>query len=368
MTVPEGADYTVLGDVEVGGTSTNYIGILDNMGTLTVTGDINVYADTSSSYYRIRLSSDDALLRLYGDQNFGLDTHRGTVEFCGSSQQKAMGNYRNITVTNPEGITGDIILHGYFNANSTPFEGSVSLNNGATLSEGTNFGSVSISGNYTLGTDITADTVTVLSSSTMTVASDTAYTIDADLILYGYSSGGTAYRSKVYVNGNLTLTGDLLYHEKASSSYCEFTTYVGSVLRLSGKGLQVINCMSGNAYTIILENRSDEGVVFKKNLYIKTLFDHRRNNYSMTAGSTFVDYDGDGIKDNEDPIPTVITGDIFIDDSINGRDANLLSRVISGNPDPSMTDESYIAADVNGDGQTNGKDANILAKMISGSV
>lgn len=63
-------------------------------------------------------------------------------------------------------------------------------------------------------------------------------------------------------------------------------------------------------YINIMEitNTSSEGVVFASPILVTTLFDHHQNNFSLYAdgeGSTFPDYDGDGLKENVDPYPTI---------------------------------------------------------------
>ena len=62
------------------------------------------------------------------------------------------------------------------------------------------------------------------------------------------------------------------------------------------------------APTIILENKSETGVVFTTSISPSVLFNHNGNKFTLYnngSGSTFVDYDGDGLKDNVDPYPTV---------------------------------------------------------------
>lgn len=71
----------------------------------------------------------------------------------------------------------------------------------------------------------------------------------------------------------------------------------------SGLGLQ--NVCNVKAPIIVIDNSSEEGVVFTSSISPSVLFDHRGNHFTVKSGSTFVDYDGDGMKDNVDPEPTV---------------------------------------------------------------
>ena len=60
----------------------------------------------------------------------------------------------------------------------------------------------------------------------------------------------------------------------------------------------------------------------------------------------------------------VMVGDINGDDTVNGKDGNLLSRALSG----SYILEDITTADIDGDGSLTGKDANLLKKIIAGNM
>ena len=73
---------------------------------------------------------------------------------------------------------------------------------------------------------------------------------------------------------------------------------------LSGSQLQNISNLT--APTIIINNSN--GVNFNSSIKPTTLFNHNGNPFTLynnDSSSTFVDYDGDGLKDNVDPYPTV---------------------------------------------------------------
>ena len=84
------------------------------------------------------------------------------------------------------------------------------------------------------------------------------------------------------------------------SAYCNITA--GKVI-FNGTEQQTISGL--RAGHIILENESEFGVVLSTSISPNLLFDHRGNNFTLKSGGTFVDYDGDGLKDNVDPYPTV---------------------------------------------------------------
>ena len=52
-----------------------------------------------------------------------------------SEKQKMTGSYKNVVVTNPEGVIGDITLSGYFELNDRPQSGTVTLRNGGYFDE-----------------------------------------------------------------------------------------------------------------------------------------------------------------------------------------------------------------------------------------
>ena len=60
----------------------------------------------------------------------------------------------------------------------------------------------------------------------------------------------------------------------------------------------------------------------------------------------------------------VMVGDINGDDTVNGKDGNLLSRILSGG----YALDDITTADIDGDGMISGKDANLLKIMIAGNT
>lgn len=114
--------------------------------------------------------------------------------------------------------------------------------------------------------------------------------------------------SYLYVQKNLALNKGYL----DSIGTIEVKGYVAGYndsnnqLILSGDTKQTVS--GTNFGTIINKNTSEEGVEFTTTVKVNTLFNHNGKPFTLYnngSGSTFVDYDGDGMKDNVDPEPTV---------------------------------------------------------------
>ena len=75
----------------------------------------------------------------------------------------------------------------------------------------------------------------------------------------------------------------------------------------SGAGEQtVLDSYNTQFANLVLENTSKKGVVFESPIIVTTLFNHNQNKFTLYDngnGSSFPDYDGDGLKDNIDPYP-----------------------------------------------------------------
>ena len=135
------------------------------------------------------------------------------------------------------------------------------------------------------------------------------------LDLAGYAEAGVVNASSVTidgenallkVNGNASVTTFRLRKgaaEFAGNFSASNRTLNGTVI-FSGTEKQT--APAGTYDTVILENDSDEGVSFGSNITVSTLFDHNRKVFKLAgdgSGSTFNDYDGDGVRDNLDPYP-----------------------------------------------------------------
>ena len=82
----------------------------------------------------------------------------------------------------------------------------------------------------------------------------------------------------------------------------KITASGNSEVILSGSSAQTVS-QSSSFSTLIIENT--EGIRFINVISVSFLFNHKGNSFSLSGNSTFVDYDGDGLKDNVDPYPTV---------------------------------------------------------------
>ena len=107
---------------------------------------------------------------------------------------------------------------------------------------------------------------------------------DDNLVRYNFSDS-----SKLYISGN--------YSSKHGHLILGQVIFDG-ILQQTVQGL--------NANTIIVDNLSSEGVLFLTTVSARFLFNHKGNKFSLENGGTFVDYDGDGLKDNIDPYPTCV--------------------------------------------------------------
>ena len=117
------------------------------------------------------------------------------------------------------------------------------------------------------------------------------------------------------IAGTLEIKGDFYVDRPDLSVFLESGTHKTI---LSGDSLQTVRFASnssdyGRNYfkRLILLNESQEGIVFSTPIQVKTLFNHNQNAFTLYnngSGSTFVDYDGDGLKDNVDPYPTLKPG------------------------------------------------------------
>lgn len=117
-----------------------------------------------------------------------------------------------------------------------------------------------------------------------------------------YANTKSGYRIIQNINNDaiLVIGGDFLAH---TNDVCE--TLTKGTVRINGSCKQTIKNLKSPI--IIIDNNSLDGVEFNTPISPSVLFDHMRNKFTLYnngSGSTFVDYDGDGLKDNLDPYPT----------------------------------------------------------------
>ena len=146
--------------------------------------------------------------------------------------------------------------------------------------------------------------------------------VDGDVRCYNSNSGIKNY-------GQLIITGELRldaytdqwwksYYGSVTMSNKESSLIVGGNINLYASNCMKITngnlILNGNQKQeisnlstpfVILENESEEGVVFKTAISVSVLFNHKQNHFTLEKGGSFVDYDGDGLLDNVDLYPTI---------------------------------------------------------------
>lgn len=167
-------------------------------------------------------------------------------------------------------------------------KGNVSINGTTvTIPEGAD---VTIDGKLTVGKSIYASFV---NNGTLTCLDDAEFCIG--------TARGSYYSS---ANSRLILKKNLisLYYGSADST---------GTIEFAGTAQQEVSLP--RAYNIEISNTSNEGVVFTSKISVSNLFDHKGNAFTLYnngTGSTFVDYDGDGLLDHLDPHPTIPENEI----------------------------------------------------------
>lgn len=293
-------------------------------------------------------------LYLKGNVNFSFDTYctisGGNVFLCGNKTQRITKfPIYNVIITNQHGVSlgSDLNIYNTLNTNNSPI-----IQNGYSLcikENGKVYGNSIlekvkiISNSVTLASDLTCkdlelcytnSSLTVPAKNTLTVSRDLNLFKGASITNYGtvdiggnlalnFADESSSYATNFYNYGKTTLIGSI--NGKVRGCFCSYgdsSLYIGGDFLLdnyyapiqfgkiifNGSGKQTIDCYSFQFPTTIINNNSADGVVFNTKFNSSVLFDHKGNNFTLYnngEGSTFVDYDGDGLKDNVDPEPTV---------------------------------------------------------------
>lgn len=114
----------------------------------------------------------------------------------------------------------------------------------------------------------------------------------------GFSTGLPAYTCN-FTAGKLIIFGDFV-----QDGGDKITPSGSHRICLYGDTAQTISGI--NANELIINNTS--GITFSTDIQVSSLFDHQGNPFTLYnngTNSVFVDYDGDGLKDNVDSYPTV---------------------------------------------------------------
>lgn len=320
-----------------------------NNGITTVQGDINTYGEA-------KIQSNNAASVLYVGGNVNLDSPNeyqnelGKLVLNGDTVQSLNSiNVYNLEVTNPEGIilNGNIYIKGRIDLNGNP----CNTNNcnilaypKAEFDEDSIFQNVKIaSETVTISNKVTFSGLGIYDDAALTVTESGDVTVLGDLKTGVSNSGCGEY--VITNNGNITITGNLVlavrYVQFAAKYYNNGTTTVqgdiitygdarirsdvnDSILRVGGdinldspywefsidEGVLILNGSEQQKVNIqkisdlYIENKSSAGVSLST-IQVTHLFDHQGNVFTTTSSSTFVDYDGDGLKDNVDPHPTI---------------------------------------------------------------
>lgn len=341
-------------------------GKLDVNGSLVVTstvynhGELNIEENLNAvgRYSNFYMYNPDAVLKIGGKTTFRIiygnigiiETSAckitgGTVVFNGLSQQEVKGLVaKNILVENTKGVIfADVHLSGLFNSNGNPIEGTYYIYEGISFTPSYNYGDnivinddLTLKGNFcgelsnlypynvTIPQNETLSLTGRLSISDATVLTNNGTlkvdgTLSVDSVIYNHGELNVtqslyvnAQSAKFYMyNKNAILRAGgtvyfyILYNNSGTvrTKACNITN--GKVILNGSKQQEVTGLL---APVLILENKSGDGVVFKTKLEITTLFNHMGNNFTLYrngSGSSFVDYDGDGLYDNVDSEPTV---------------------------------------------------------------
>lgn len=155
---------------------------------------------------------------------------------------------------------------------------------------------------------------------------------------------------------------DPVYYSDIFYAYSDYCNITAGEVAFNGSRLQYIYNLS--APTVILENESDAGVVFKSAISPSRLFDHKNNNFTLYYGSVFADFDNDGLTDNTDLAPTVANPawDTDFDGAV---DVNDLKELRVQLLDTSVLKTAQIAqSDINCDSEIDVRDLVHLKKQL----
>ena len=226
---------------------------------------------------------------------------------------------------------------------------------------------------------------------TLTIPKDKDITVERNIFIgssSGHENGKMIVDGKLTVKGNLTLylhseisnNGELIVEKKmnCSSAYaskiinnakidvndCDLTneefSYISnndSELYVSGdfrgndraiggtiifNGYESQSVYKLNASIVVLENNSDKNVIFTSVVSASTLFNHNQTKFTLYNNgkdSIFVDYDGDGTKDNVDSYPM---------DPLNGQnESEFQLKMIKRGQDSYLEIAGYHGDDIN---------------------
>ena len=290
-------------------------------------------------------STEDSIMELTGNINIDdTDITFGNLKLCGTEQQSIKGVVcENLNISNPQGIRyeSNLTVYNKFILNENPIDAN---GNYANCSSTTVFDSVSdykrlnfiSKTNFILSNDLTADitgcsggSITIPSGSEVklngsinltagSIVNNGKFTVTGDLKTYG-EKGIITNNNELIICGKLTIgtydnkPGKLIMNNSSAILtvsgnliFASLSSVSAGKLILNGNTKQTVKFI--NVPTIVIENNSEDGVVFNSTISPSVLFDHKNNNFTLYNNGTnsiFVDYDKDGMLDNVDPYPTV---------------------------------------------------------------
>lgn len=360
VTVSEDVVVKINGDVSSpSGTKNSYF---INDGKVFVSGDfrvnalsmtlsnsaLTIYGDADFGYNQYYLILG-GIIYVYGNI---IDITAGgsnTVVLCGTSPQTLSSYpiFANLVVqnTSEDGVCcldSWIEVTGEYHSPIKKIECGeyyVKLGSNATLYPDNYYGTIRIENDYTFKNDVCIDgnlyiygnyKITIPEGKTITInknlssAPGSAYVFylinNGTLIVKGnYAiSGGSAYTKMSLKDSQLTILGDANISCKTDYQLTNGTIFAyGDIQCLKASSSNTVVLCGTEKQTLsssltfanlIHENTSKEGIVFTNTVKVNTLFNHNGKPFTLYnngSGSTFVDYDGDGMKDNVDPEPTV---------------------------------------------------------------
>jgi len=361
--------------------------LVENNGKLDLNGNIDFSFGSYSGthiYGRFIQDSDTSEIRLSGNyssyiiyDDFYSDITAGILYFDGVEQQSAYAlKAANISVENPKGIKylSDVQLYGKFLLNGNPLDNTdyvTCVYGDLVLDDISDYKLVYLLQDQRLSDcSIKCD---IICNAKLTVPKESSVIINGTIDNRYTINGKHRENSKgnIIINGELTITESVvgnititnngmlkiakdidMFTSSADYGYltmneedavmriggnietrdCSYFKMTSGKIVFDGCEKQTISDVWEQIHTmptVIIENQSEEGVIFEVPIKITTLFDHKGNNYTLLNNgnsSNFVDYDSDGLKDNVDPHPTIH------ENCINGHNYGDWSTVIDATP------------------------------------
>ncbi|UJS26638.1 hypothetical protein [Thiothrix winogradskyi] len=186
------------------------------------------------------------------------------------------------------------------------------IHSGGTLN--VNGGKLIVTGDYRIQSQATDGSYTYSYGTLYMVNAADRVVVQGDFVMDSSGAHGN-YKGANYLSaGVLEIKGNFTQLSTAPNSwylygdapYYNFHTSGTHRVVLSGADKQVVSLATPSySHLINLWLINNSGVEFKTPITISGLFEHNRNPFTLAdaTNSSFVDFDGDGVKDNLDPYP-----------------------------------------------------------------